>query len=513
MTTKSISRASCALLSTALAIFASASFSEPLGEPHLEIAPRSKAEADRIAIVTAPTEDFNAPEPFELRPAGAATFLAPASDKSFYAASGNMPKDRELDFWVGSSLFEKLWVAPPSATVSSDGLGPLYNARACSACHPNNGRGRPPEGDGDRLGSLFLRVSIPDVASGLSADALALLPNAPEPHYGLQLQDKSVLGVPAEGRVKVSYETVPVTLGDGEVVELRKPTYTVEALGYGSLHPDTQLSPRVAPPMIGLGLLEAIPEADLLAHADPDDADGDGISGRANRVWSEPYGQWMTGRFGLKAGAPTVQAQSMDALNGDIGLSNPYRPAATGDCTELQTECMAAPDGNTPEQDNLEVGEVVMDLITFFARNVAPPQRRNIDMPEVLAGKEAFYTAGCTSCHVPKFVTHRLDDRPEQSFQLIWPYSDLLLHDMGEGLADNRPEWQATGREWRTPPLWGIGLTSTVSGQTNFLHDGRARTLLEAILWHGGEAEAAREAVRMMDKNGRDALIAFLESL
>ncbi len=484
-----------------------------LGEPHLSNVPRSTQETERVASVTAPAQDFTAPEPFELRPAGASTLIAPPSAKSFYSPSAGISGERELEFFVGLSLFEKLWVAAPSATVSSDGLGPLYNARACSICHSGNGRGRPPEGDGDRVGSLFMRVSIPKAVSDLPREDLALLPNAPEPIYGFQIQDKSVPGVPAEGRLHVTYESVPVTLGDGSVVDLRKPTYDVAALGYAALHPEAELSPRIAPQMIGLGLLEAIPEADILAHADPEDADGDGISGRPNVVWSGFYGQWMTGRFGLKAGAPTVRAMSMEALNSDIGLSNPYRTAATGDCTALQTECMAAPDGNTPAQENLEASTVVMDLLTHFARNVAPPQRRNFAAPEVLKGKALFYNAGCADCHMPKFVTHRLEDRPEQSFQLIWPYSDLLLHDMGEGLADNRPEWQATGREWRTAPLWGIGLTAEVSGHTNFLHDGRARSLLEAILWHGGEAENARETVRMMDKSEREALIAFLESL
>jgi CxxC motif-containing protein (DUF1111 family) len=509
--------ATAALLSLVLALCAGTLRSDPqpeaLGEPHLSIIPRSADEAARVAAATAPTKDFASVEPFELRPAGAATQIVPPSRNAFLKSSANLPEERELEFAVGFSLFEKLWIAAPSATKASDGLGPLYNARACSACHPRNGRGRPPAGQDDRAGSLLLRVSIPDAASGLSDEELALLPNAPEPHYGFQIQDKSVPGVPAEGRLHVTYESVPVTLGDGSVVVLQKPTYDIATPGYGPLHPEAQISPRIAPHMIGLGLLEAIPEADILAHADPEDANGDGISGRPNVVWSEFYGQWMTGRFGLKAGAPSVRVQSMDALNSDIGLSNPVRTAASGDCTQLQRECMAAPDGNTPAQDNLEASVVVMDLLTHFARNIAAPQRRDIDAPEVLAGKALFYDAGCTGCHVPKFVTHRLEDRPEQSFQLIWPYSDMLLHDMGEGLADHRPEWQATGREWRTAPLWGIGLTAKVSGHTSFLHDGRARSFEEAILWHGGEAEKAREAFRVMNKTERDALISFLESL
>jgi CxxC motif-containing protein (DUF1111 family) len=220
----------------------------------------------------------------------------------------------------------------------------------------------------------------------------------------------------------------------------------------------------------------------------------------------------MLGRFGLKAGAPTVRHQSAGAFAGDIGISNPLFPAAWGECTETQSVCRAAPHGDEDER-GFEIDAEGLDLVTFYSRNLAVPARRNVDDPFVLRGKEVFYTTGCTSCHQPSFVTHRLEDQPEQSFQLIWPYTDMLLHDMGPGLADNRPEARANGSEWRTPPLWGIGLTQQVSGHTYFLHDGRARSLLEAVLWHGGEAQTQRDAVVSMPPGDRDALIAFLESL
>ena len=360
---------------------------------------------------------------------------------------------------------------------------------------------------------MFLRLSIPAEQSDLTEETLAYLGAAPEPTYGLQLQDKSIPGIAPEGQMQITYSEVPVTLGDGSVVTLRAPEYDVVDLQSGALHSDVQLSPRIAPQMIGLGLLEAIPAADILAHADPDDADGDGISGRPNMVWNHEFDREMLGRFGLKAGSATIREQSAMAFHADIGLSTSMFPEGYGECTAAQTACRAAPDGNTPEQQNLEVSDQVLDLVTFYSRNLAVPARRNPDDPEVLRGKELFYDAGCTSCHTPKFVTDRLNDQPEQSFQLIWPYTDMLLHDMGPGLADNRPEWQANGQEWRTPPLWGIGMTQTVSGHTFFLHDGRARNLLEAILWHGGEAEAARETVRLMTAADRGALIKFLESL
>lgn len=492
---------------------ASLGLAQTVHEPHLDIVPRTAEEAARIAAVTAPAQDFSVPERFETHPAGAATSFDQTSPEPFSLPSANLPEGLGLDFVVGNGFFEKLWVTAPSSTVSSDGLGPLYNARACQQCHIRDGRGHPPEGPEDEGVSMFLRLSVPVNAGSLAQETGAYLRYAPEPTYGLQLQDKSVPGIAPEGQMRISYTDVPVTLGDGTVVTLQKPAYSVADLQYGPLHPDVQISPRIAPQMIGLGLLEAIPAQDILRHADPDDADGDGISGRANVVQSLEFGVPMLGRFGLKAGSPTIRQQSAEAFLNDIGLSNPLFPIGAGECTAAQSDCLAAPNGNTPDQDNLEVSEVVLDLVTLYSRNLAVPARRNVDDPQVLQGKKAFYQAGCPACHVPKFVTHRLQDQSAQSFQLIWPYSDLLLHDMGEGLADHRPDGEANGREWRTAPLWGIGLTAKVSGHTKFLHDGRARNLLEAILWHGGEAYPARESVRTMSAGDRAALIKYLESL
>ena len=265
--------------------------------------------------------------------------------------------------------------------------------------------------------------------------------------------------------------------------------------------------------MIGVGLLEAVAEADIVAAADPDDRDGDGISGRPNRAWSREHRRVMLGRFGWKAGQPTVAQQSADAFRGDIGISTPLFAAPFGDCTAAQRRCRAAPHGGASRDDTVEAGAEMFGLLVFYSRNLAVPARRDIGDPRVLAGKRLFYRSGCTSCHTPKFVTRRDSIGEEQSFQLIWPYSDLLLHDMGDGLADGRSEGVANGREWRTAPLWGIGLTRTVSGHTFFLHDGRARNLLEAILWHGGEAEPARQRVVAMTGSERAALLAFLNSL
>jgi CxxC motif-containing protein (DUF1111 family) len=472
----------------------------------------SKAEKARIAAVTKPASDFSEAEKFEQNQGGAATVYKPLNTSIFSHPSGNMAFEKQLDFKVGDGIFRKIWVSAPSSTESSDGLGPLFNSRSCQGCHLKDGRGGPPAAS-EQAVSLFLRLSVPpqdEAQRTLLAKGEAALIG--DPTYGTQLQNFAIQGHQPEGEMVVEYEEVPVTLADGEVVNLRRPTYSVANLKYGPMHPEIMLSPRVASPMIGLGLLEAIPEEDILAWADPDDKDGDGISGRPNRVWDSVKGGLSLGRFGWKAGQPTVHQQSANAFVGDIGISTPLVPASSGDCTPAQKACREAPTGDDA-LEGTEVTKQMMDLVTFYARNLGVPARRDVDDPKVLRGKQMFYESGCTACHRPKFVTARDFDGEEQAFQLIWPYTDLLLHDMGEGLADNRPEAQADGQEWRTPPLWGIGLTETVSGHTYFLHDARARNLLEAILWHGGEAEAAKQKVVEMSKADREALLAFLNSL
>ena len=458
--------------------------------------------------------DFSQPEPGEALPGGAATHHKKINANAFSHASANMSFEREMNFKIGNGFFRRLWVSAPASTQAADGLGPLYNARSCQRCHLKDGRGHPPAGADDNAVSMFLRIDIPpqnDEQRRLLA--AHRVNNIPDPTYGTQLQDFAIAGHKAEYRLAIDYTEVPVTLADGSVVSLRAPRYRADDLGYGPLHPQARLSPRVAPQMIGLGLLEAIDEADLLARADPDDADGDGISGRPNRVWSSEFGRVMPGRFGHKAGAPSVNEQSQGAFAGDIGISGPLNPAGWGECTAAQAACRAAPNGNSPQYDNLEAGRQVTELVVFYSRNLAVPARRQPDDPTVLAGKRVFYTLGCTGCHTPSYRTRKDGVAPEQADQLIWPYTDLLLHDMGEGLADHRPEGVANGREWRTAPLWGIGLTPVVNGHSQYLHDGRARSLLEAVLWHGGEAQPQRDAVVGLSAADRAALLRFLESL
>jgi CxxC motif-containing protein (DUF1111 family) len=485
---------------------------EGLGDPHLPLLPRTGDEAARIAVVTAPTTDFARPERFETKPAGAATVRARAMADAFSDPSANIGLEGRMTFNLGNGLFTKAWVSAPSSTQSSDGLGPLFNARACQLCHLKDGRGLPPASPDEDAVALFLRLSVP----GGAAPETALIPDwiatSPDPVYGGQLQNFTLAGIPAEGRMEIETTETPLTFPDGEVLTLHAPRYRLADPGYGPPAPGLMLSPRVAPQMIGLGLLEAIPAADILAHADPDDADGDGISGRESIVLSARYGVPMLGRFGHKAGQPTIEEQSAGAFSGDMGLSTPLHPSGHGDCTGGQAACLAAETGADPA-DGLEVSQANLDLVTFYARNLGVPERRDVADPAVLRGKEIFYTAGCIGCHVPKYVTGRMEGAVAQSFQLIWPYSDLLLHDMGEGLADHLPEGRASGTEWRTPPLWGIGLTAQVSGRESYLHDGRATTLLEAVMWHGGEARAARDIVYHLPKADRDALVRFLGSL
>lgn len=473
----------------------------------------SEKDKSRVETVTRPTTDFSKAEQYEAMSGGAATSTAKVNADSFSHFSENLTFQQEEGFKLGNALFRKVWVSSPSSTQASDGLGPLFNSRACQNCHLKDGRGHPPE-PGDDTSTTFLRLARPaaNAAEQAKLDAHEVL-SFPDPTYGGQFQDFAVPGLAAEGRMRVDYMEEPVALKGGETASLRRPRYTVTDLAYGDLDPTTTLSPRLTPPMIGLGLIEAIHEADIMALADPDDANGDGIRGKAALVRDQKTGELGLGRFGWKAQNPTVRQQTAEAFVNDIGISTPDTPSSHGDCTPAQQACLEMPDGVQKRLGDTEAPDPVLDLVTFYAENLAVPARRKASFTETLAGKKVFYEIGCIACHNPKFVTRRDARDVAQSFQLIWPYSDFLLHDMGEGLADGQRVGVADGREWRTPPLWGIGLTQTVSGHTYFLHDGRARNLTEAILWHGGEAEAARNRFADLEKTDRDALLIFLESL
>jgi CxxC motif-containing protein (DUF1111 family) len=467
----------------------------------------------RVRQVITPANDFSRAEPHEALSGGAGTFHGLPDAKAMSQADPTLDDAGNQRFKLGFSLFKKMWAQAPSSTQASDGLGPLFNARSCQSCHLRDGRGRPPE-NGMESQSFLMRLARPAVTPAeVAALAAHKTLNLPDPVYGHQLQDKGVTGLAGEGRVTVGYTLRTVSLAGGDAVSLRVPHYAVADLAYGPLNPSTTLSPRIAQGLAGMGLLEAIPASEILAHADPDDRDGDGIRGRANLVRDPSSGDMVLGRFGWKAQNPTVRAQVVSALSSDIGISSPDAPDAYGDCTAAETACRKMPTGVQPRLGDTEAPDPIVGLMTFYTANLAVPARRDVSDPEVLAGKALFYQAGCASCHVPKFVTGRNGTDPQHRFQLIWPYSDLLLHDMGDGLADGQAVGEAGGRDWRTAPLWGIGLTQTVNGYQAYLHDGRARTLEEAILWHGGEGEAARNAYAAMVRTDRQKLLKFLESL
>jgi CxxC motif-containing protein (DUF1111 family) len=401
-------------------------------------------------------------------------------------------------FEVGDSFFTKNWVTAPSSTEARDGLGPTFNAQACSSCHVLDGRGAPPDPAAidARLG-LLLRLSVPgETATGAPAE---------HPVYGGQLEDRAILDVPAEGRVDVTVETIRGTYADGTPYELTKPTYTVADPAFGPLGVDTMISPRLAPQVIGMGLLEAVPDDVLLDAADPDDTDGDGVSGRPNRVWDARSGEQIIGRFGWKANVATVEQQVAGAFHGDIGITSALHPDEN--CPDAQTACSASASGGSPELTDDRLAAV-----TFYGRTLAVPAMRDVGDDSVAAGADVFADLGCTACHSPTLTTGD-SDIAALSDQTIHPYTDLLLHDVGSGLADGRPDFEATGSEWRTPPLWGLGIVDDVNGQRFLLHDGRATTFEEAILWHGGEGARAAEAFRSATAEHRAKLLAFLEAL
>ncbi len=431
---------------------------------------------------------------YDERLGGETTAFSEGSN-AFELSARNLGNLERRTFEVGDSFFTQNWVTAPASTEARDGLGPTFNAQSCSSCHGHDGRARPPENDDDPARGLLLKLSVPDPAGPVD-----------EPSYGGQLQDRAINGVPAEGRIVIRYEEVAGEYADGTPYSLRKPSYTILDTAFGPLDKDVMTSPRIAPAVFGMGLLEAIPEERITALADPDDEDGDGVSGRAHIVWDTRQGTHALGRFGWKAGQPTVEQQSATAFLNDIGITSSLLPDEN--CPAVQTACGQVPNGGSPEVPDERLGKV-----TFYVQTLAVPAMRSVDDPTVRDGARLFVQAGCAACHTPRHVTSE-DYRIEAlSGQIIFPYTDLLLHDMGEGLADKRPEGEASGREWRTPPLWGIGLVETVNGHTMFLHDGRARSIEEAVLWHGGEAQRSRDFFIGLSAEEREALLSFLRAL
>ncbi|MFO0749742.1 MAG: di-heme oxidoredictase family protein [Myxococcota bacterium] len=398
---------------------------------------------------------------------------------------------RHLD---GDATFEASFVTAPAPV--HGGLGPVFNHFSCSGCHPRDGRGQALAGGPPLFSPLLVRVSLP-AAMGAPLEPGGAVPL---PGIGTQIRDHAVFGATPDATVVLTWVelSAPGTFGDGMPYALRQPHLAIRRPDGSGLPPEAMVSARVAPPVFGLGLLEAVPDASIEALADPDDEDGDGISGRANHAYDARVGRAVLGRFGWKANTPDLELQTAAAYVNDMGVTNPLHPA---------------PDGS------VEVDADTLAATTFYVRTLgvpAPADPARGDADRVVRGQRLFASMGCGGCHVETLTTAPAAALPPErralGDQVIHPYTDLLVHDMGPGLADGRPDWEASGSEWRTAPLWGIGLTETVLPGASYLHDGRARTLAEAILWHGGEAEAAREAFRTATAAEREALLAFLRA-
>ena len=422
---------------------------------------------------------------------------------SFSRPVAGLSAKAEAKFLHGAAIFRQRWASAREAAAGEGdpgftGLGPTYNARACAACHVRAGRGRPPVREGEQLSSLLIRLSVP----GENARG------GPRPHpaYGDQLQNRAIAGVPPEGRLFVEYSAEAGAYDDGTAYRLRRPVYVFYRMAHLQLGAAAMHSPRVAPALPGSGLVEAIPEAAILARADSEDADGDGISGRANYVWDPVDEAMRLGRFGWKANQAGLRQQAAAAAFGDMGLSSELHPGPG--CTPLQPACRAAEAG----EGAAELSGDRLAALAAYLRYLAPPARLGRSDPGVTRGEALFHAAGCAACHTPQYRTGAHAETA-LSGRDIQPYSDFLLHDMGEGLADQRPDFAADGREWRTPPLWGLGSLEAVNGHEFLLHDGRARGMAEAILWHGGEAASARNAFRALAAPARGDLLAFLRSL
>ena len=414
-------------------------------------------------------------------------------------------------FLHGVAIFRQRWAARAGGATAGDGadvatgaggdpnfrgLGPTFDAPACAACHVRAGRGRPPIRQGEMLSSLIMRLSVPGAGAN----------GAPRPHpaYGGQFNSRAIAGVPPEGQLFVEYTAQPGHYGDGAGYQLRHPVYVFYRLAFGQLGDAAMTSPRLAPALAGMGLLAAIAEADILARADADDADGDGISGRANYVWDPLSQSRRLGRFGWKANVAGLYQQAADAAFGDMGLTSALHPKHS--CPPPQQACREA------GGEGVELSAKRLAALTAYLQGLAPPPRQTQEDPAIERGKKLFKSTGCAVCHTPHMQTGD-SEIPALAARNIALYSDLLLHDMGQALADNRPDFVATGQEWRTPPLWGLGSLMAVNGQEFLLHDGRARGIAEAILWHGGEGEMAKENFRKMPQAARRDLLAFLRSL
>ena len=435
-------------------------------------------------------------------------FTVPVSDASAYSQPAPTLSERQhATFQRGRDAFNRPWVVFAVST-GDWGIGPTFVADRCSACHAGGGRGAVPKSANEQLLGMVVRVSEPGIDAHGGPKALA--------HYGEQLQNRALQGqrlelmfayepVPAEADIYLGWDERSISLGDGERVSLRSPKLSIENLAFGDLPAQTMTSLRIAQPVYGLGLLEAVPEATILALAEGQGKLG--INGRPNYAWDAIDRRMALGRFGWKATQPSVRQQIVAAAFHDMGVTSSVFPRQN--CPDVQTSCRREVPGNDPE-----LSDTAWEDFELMLLGQGVPARRDVANANVRHGAALFEQLQCAACHVPTLRTTDYFPRmPQLSGQTVHPYTDLLLHDMGEGLADHRPDFAASGRDWRTPPLWGLGLSRTVNGSAVLLHDGRARNVVEAILWHGGEAQRARDAFAALPKTEREALVAFLNAI
>lgn len=441
----------------------------------------------------------------ELSPGGKLTTRS-VSQRTFIAPGKGVDKKEQLEFWTGFSLARDPWVIAPSSTSDRDGLGPLFNTRSCISCHSAGSRAK--------IDEPGLVIPTPLVVRLSSTDPTF---TDLDPNYGGQIQPRGInvqyagmADVPqGEAWLDFNYTIINGEYADGTSYQLQQPHYALDKLQYGPLAPHIGLSPRFAPNIYGMGLLDAISIDDLLIQEDVDDQNQDGISARYNRVPDLTTNRLTVGRFGFKAKHPNLRQQVAAAFRDDIGITSTLFPNES--CTPAQTVCLVASQrGGAP---NIEIPDDLLTLVTKFNQYLAVPPARGLTDSNTQAGRTIFFQLGCHTCHTPKYITQ--SDYPLKALagQTIWPYSDLALHDMGPALSDDTIEFDANKFEWRTPPLWGIGLQAKYVGQQRFLHDGRARTLSEAIIWHGGEAKSSRDKFLKLSKSDRDKLIQFLRSI
>jgi CxxC motif-containing protein (DUF1111 family) len=528
----------------------------------------STTEAPTVVVTPEPELDHSGLTPLEADTidnleyqAGGDVTVFLSNDKAFETRPAPIADSFTLDglFTQGDHLFR----------TAHDDSGPLMNSDTCQSCHINDGRGEIPTDINEPFISTLVKIfdheGNEDPVYGDQIQTFAEQSfSTSDLNSGLPVYDGSINGdeLFGEAYTFVEYEDLTITYPDGTETSLRKPIYKTKDLSFGPFTDNIQFSVRVAPSVFGTGLLGAIPQANILALVDEDDADNDGISGRASMVTNVTTNETVLGRFAYKAQAPSVLQQSAGAYRGDIGLTNSLFIEES--CTDNQTACQVVAEREGEIGDDYDVSIRELALVEFYTRTLGAPARRGYDSDtqtwdaDISQGRTLFFEANCVGCHTPRHVTEEaagsllgeipgVGDPTEAaepiealSNQTIFPYTDLLLHDMGgscevtqelsdgtscsegelcyyvqrcDGLADDVIQGIASQSEWKTPALWGLGLVQTVNADSTFLHDGRARTIEEAILWHGGEAQTSKDNYMQLSAEQRTQMLAFLQSL